>query len=212
MKIRSFLFALCFCFQALFSQREFSTPVFSITLPDGWILISSETADFLRREMNFAIRFPVPTKKYDFIIQRRSGDTLFAAPYIGIQRNITARMTKNELQSFNSALFTLDPQSNYLWGFRDTLIEVFIPTEEGTINLYCHTTALDLKKNKDVYKRIINSVFIEPQYQYKENALRDLPVIGSILYEKNSFNRIIIVVLVIAAIGIFVRKKRSVEK
>lgn len=211
MSTREIVVLICCVVQYGFSQREYSNDVFSITLPDGWVLMSNETADFLRHELNYKSRFTVRLP-YDFILQKRTGDTLFSFPSIFIKNNPNGRLSLNELESFSSSLFSLDQQTQYLWGFRDTVIEVFIPTEEGTLNVFCYSTALDLKKNRERYSQLISSILINPALVYKKNAIRDIPILGHILYGRIYRERIVTIVIFTMILGFIFRKnKRRAE-
>ena len=208
MSTREIFVLICCIVQYGFSQHEYSNDVFSITLPDGWVMMSSETADFLRHELNYESRFTVRSQ-YDLVLQKRTGDTLFSFPSIFIKNNPNGRLTLNELDSFSSSLFSLDQQTQYLWGFRDTVIEVFIPTEEGTVNVFCYSTALDLKKNSERYSELIRSINIKPSLVYKKNAIRDIPILGHILYGRIYRERIITIVIVTMIAGFIIRKNKG---
>ncbi len=209
MKIRTIVYVVSFISQAVFSQRQISTDLLSIDLPPGWILISNETVDFLRNDLNYTIQFPVPTKKFDQLLQRKSSDSLFVKPYFLIQQTSSGRLAKSELQSFNSPLFTFDPQTNYLWGYRDTVIEVIIPTEEGTINVFCYSSPSDLKKNKDRYTKIINSISVNPDLWYRESIINDTPVLKMFFKDKRFLEQIGLTAVIVLFTGIILRKKRT---
>lgn len=199
---------MLFCFQSALTQKEYSTELFSVVIPSNWIAMSYETADYLRSELHFTDQFSVRSK-YDHLVQRKTNDTLFSYPCFLIQRNNSNRLTKNELKSFDSKLFSLDPGTLYLWGYRDSLIEVIIPTEEGTINVFCNSTSSDIKKNKEEYTRFINSIALNPRLKYRESVMNDIPLLGDLFSGKIFHERIFSFILIGIIIGLIVKSKRQ---
>lgn len=172
---------------------------FEINLPNGWMKISKETVEFLVSEKIFPSKMPA-YGNYDYLYQLKSNDTLFSFPYIIIQINDNKRLAESELKSYGSKYFKYDATTNYLWKYSDSTIEVIIPTEKGTINVFCYSSKNNYPIIKNDFKHIVNSIFIYPDIKYSSNFFYNIPVLGDIIYSfigTKIFFLIIIILLLV---------------
>jgi hypothetical protein len=166
---------------------------------------SKETVEFLVSEKILPSKMPA-YENYDYLYQLKSNDTLFTLPYILIQINNDKRLTKSELKSYGSKYFKYDAATNYLWKYSDSTIEVIIPTEKGTINVFCYSSKNNYPVIKDNFEQIVNSIFIYPDIKYSSNFFYDIPILRDIIY---SFNRMSIFFLIIIIVLLVTRRYKN---
>jgi hypothetical protein len=206
--IRKLLLSLCLLSSVAFTQGSHETSQYMVGLPDGWTQISRETADFLLTELNFPIN-PHSAQKYDYLYQHKLGDSLFTLPYILVQFNAGARIRSGELKNLGANTFQYDPETHYLWGFRDSTLEVIIPTEQGTINFFCYSSKAGFPTDKAQFVQIIRSVRVNPSIAYKKNILRDLGIISQYFYRDENIHFVLIVSIIALIVARFKTRKRQ---
>ncbi|HVO74849.1 MAG TPA: hypothetical protein VMT35_12550 [Ignavibacteriaceae bacterium] len=176
-------------------NNDYRKSEYEISLPEGWIEVSKETADFLIAEENFPSKTPA-YEKYDYLYELKSNDTLFTFPYILIQINNSERLTKRELKNYGSKYFKYDAATNYLWKYGDSTLEVIIPTEKGTINIFCYSSKEKFQNSKEEFKDIVNSIFINPKIKYSSNFILEIPILKEIIYSFNKLNLFFLAVII----------------
>ena len=157
--------------------------------------VSKETVEFLVSEKIFPSKMPAYVN-YDYLCQLKSNDTLFTFPYILIQINENERLTKSELKSYGSKYFKYDATMNYLWKYSDSTIEVIIPTEKGTINVFCYSSKNNYPIIKNDFDHIVNSIFIHPDIKYSSNFFYDIPILGNIIHSFDSTNILFLTIII----------------
>ena len=182
---------------------------FEINLPNSWMKVSKETVDFLISEKILPSKMPA-YENYDYLFQLKSDDTLFTLPYILLQINENKRLTKSELKSYDSKYFNYDATTNYLWKYGDSTIQVIIPTEEGTINVFCYSSKSKYPIFKKDFEHIINSIFIYPDIKYSSNFFYDIPILGDIIYSFNSTNIFFLTLIIILIVTRKYKYKKEV--
>jgi len=148
---------------------------------DGYTRISKETADFLVDKIKLPIKRQ-SMDNYDFIFQKCPLDTLWKIPYIRVHINENGRLTKSELQEYGKEYYIYDASTNYFWQEKSDQLNVIIPTSLGSINIYCYTTKENFVKDKESFKKFINSILLSRDVKYKTSIIRDIPIINDIFY------------------------------
>lgn len=177
---------------------ENNNPKYLFNEVDGYVQISKKTVEFLVDKMNVTIKELSPGQ-YDYIFQKTPFDSLFVLPYIRIQINEYGRLTKSELEKYGSKYYKYDPTTNYLWQEKNDQLNVIIPTNLGTINVFCYSTKENFVKDKESFKKFINSIGLFPDVKYKASFIRDIPLINDVFYEGKHLTSIIVVI----SFGIF---------
>ncbi len=182
---------------------------FEIVLPCDWVNVTRETAEFLVLQKDYPANDPA-YENYDYLFQHKWNDTLFSTPYILICVNYNKRLTKSQLKEYGSDYYRYDPETNYLWKYKESTLEVIIPTEKGTINVFCYSTKTNFSTDKTVFKKIVNSIFVNPDIRYQSNILRDIPIIGKLFETISNTDAVVLVIIVslFAALYNLKRKKK----
>jgi|GEM_PF-5022746 hypothetical protein len=115
---------------------------------DGYVQISKETSDFLAKKLNFHISIK-SGEKFDYVFQKLTVDSLLAAPYIMVQINESGKMTESALKEFEKYNYKYDAKTHYLWKENGTQLNVMIPTNLGSLNVYCFSSPVILLKTKN---------------------------------------------------------------
>jgi hypothetical protein len=190
------------------AQNVKQPPQFEVTLPAGWMQLSHETGDFLTQQLNYHTSTQ-PRQPYDYLYQRKSSDSLFTLPYVLVQVHAAPRLTVRELESFGKKNFLYDAQSHYLWGYRDSVIEVIIPTNDGTINLFCYSSKADFPLYKDQFVQILHAVRVQEPLMYRHNFFRDIPMMDHFFHNYNVNGFLILLVIVVLIIARVQSKKSA---
>jgi hypothetical protein len=168
----------------------------------GYVQISKETAQFLMDKMEFPFKAQT-MEGYDYIFQKYPLDTLFVHPYIRVQINESGRLLKSELAEFEKDHYNYDPEKKYLWQENESQLNVIIPTNLGSVNIYCYSTSDKFANDKESFKKFVKSISIDPDIKYEPNFIRDSPVLNKILYEgiyKGKYVNFLFYVLIIVII------------
>lgn len=192
----------------LFCNNPRQTESFYIELPEGWIQIPGETVQFLIKEVNRPALNPV-YENYSYLYQNKSKDTLFTLPYMLIQVSKNGRPDKSELAGTKG--MKSDKDTGYLWSIKDSVINVIIPTEQGTINIICVSSLQDFNDNKAFFKNIINSMIVALDITYKDDFIHNTPVVRDIV-KKENFSTILFFILIAVVFAARVYKRKMVSK
>jgi len=182
---------------------------FEMYLPDGWMKLSKETVEFLITGENYPTKTSA-SDNYDYLYQLKSNDTLFSTPYILVSLNNSGRLRRGELKSYGSKYYKYDAATNYLWKYNESSLEVIIPTEKGTINVFCYSSKENFLKDKNDFKRIVNSIFVNPEIRYSSSFLLDIPVLDKIIKLINTTD-IALLVLIIVLIARIITLKYKIK-
>lgn len=89
-------------------------------------------------------------------------------------------------------------------------LNVIIPTNLGTINVYCYSSESKFAENKESFKKFVNSIILFPDIKYEPNFLRDNPFLNDVIYEGKYVN-----ILLLITMGILfsrrIKSKRDVK-
>ncbi len=184
---------------------------YNIVLPDNWVQVQKGTVNFLCEEMNY------PSKargygEYTYAYIMKPIDTLFNYPYMLVQINNRGRLSWSEVKEMEPGTLKFDPETYYSWGESDTVFTVIIPTQKGTINIFCYAAKKDFKSDLAVFKGIINSIAESPDLKYKKNIFRDVPVLGKLFWGDNDTGIIVFVFMILSIIGTIIRKRKGLQK
>lgn len=204
MKTKTFLIVL-FLTGILFCGNSRQTREFYIELPESWIQIPAESVQFLIREMHRPALDPLYAE-YTYLYQPETNDTLFTVPNIIIQVNKSGRLLKSDLN--NAKGMKLDRSNNYLWSVRDSSINVIIPTEEGSVNIFCTSDLNGFSANKALFENVIKSIIIAHDLVYKDDFFHNTPVIREI-FRKEYRSNLIFILIIIGIVGIRAYRRKS---
>jgi len=170
----------------------------------GYISISKETVNFLIDKMHFPVRIQSP-ERYDYIYQKYPFDTLMAFPYIRVQINERGRLSKAELLEFKKDHYKYNPETHYLWQENSFQLNVIIPTQLGTINIFCYSSDNKFASDKESFYKIINSIVLATDLKYKPSFVRDIPFLNNLIFGGGGV--IYMVLIVIIGVTISIRRK-----
>ncbi len=172
---------------------------------DGFVKLSKETMNVLVDKMNYPIK-DKHIDDYEYIFQKFPLDTLLVCPYIRIQINEYGRLRKSELENFTNSYYKYDSENGYLLKEKEDQLNAIIPTNLGTINIYCYSTKENYSKDKESFKKFINSIMLFPDVKYKASFVRDIPFINDVFYEGK---HLIAIIMFISIVVIFLMRKKS---
>ncbi len=179
---------------------------FDMYLPDSWMKLSKETVEFLVTEKNYPSKIS-GNDNFDYLYQLKSNDTLFSTPYILVCLNNSERLRRGELKSYGSKFYKYDPATDYLWKYNESSLEVIIPTEKGTINVFCYSTKENFPLIKNDFKRIVNSIFVNPDIKYSSNFLLDIPYLEKFIKSINTTNIFFLTIIIALLLSRRIQKK-----
>lgn len=208
MKSKTILFLILVLNSIILCNNPRQNEEFYIELPGNWIQIPRQAVNFLVKELNRPAVIDLDFEKYDYLYQFKSNDTLFTLPYMLIQVHNYRRLSKSELMDTKN--FTYDKATGYLWSETDSTINVIIPTEKGTINIYAVSDLRNSVTNKPVLQKMIKSIIVAHDLKYKDDFIHNTPILRDVVKRENLSNIIIITfVIVVLAARIYNRKFSS---
>jgi hypothetical protein len=164
---------------------------------DGFVKVGWDTFLFLANMMEVPIKKNSPQDNFDFMFIKTPVDTLFKLPYIMVQINERGRFSRSDIEDLVKNQFRLDYNTNYLWQEGNDHIQVIIPTQFGSINVFCRSSEADSANDKVSFKKFINSIVLYKGTKYSTNFLRDIPVLNKILFEGSPLGAILFFTVVI---------------
>jgi hypothetical protein len=204
--LRNCILLLCVFTSIVTAQSVKDARIYTVTVPAGWIQASTETVDFLAQDLHYTV-LPHADQKHEFLYQRSSHDSLFTLPYILVNINDAPRLTARELKRFGTKNFNLDAETNVLWGLRDSALEVIIPTDHGSINVFCYSSKADYHSTREQLVQIVRSIRVHPSSEYKKSFFRDMPFVDYLFHDYH-LNGILIALLIAALIVARARSKK----
>lgn len=179
--------------------------------PEGYVKVSWETFLFLTNNMEIPLKKHSPQNNFDYMFIKAPVDTLFKLPYIMVQINERGRFRNSDIADLAKNKFRLDYNTNYLWQEGNDHIQVIIPTQFGSINVFCRTSEENFAKDEVLFKKFINSIVIYNDSKYSTNILRDIPVLNKILFEGSPLGAILFFMAVTFFAARFYRRMRNIS-
>jgi hypothetical protein len=168
---------------------------------DGYVRISKETSQYLVEKMNYPCNVLL-LEKFDYIFQKYPFDTIMAFPYIRVQINESGRLTNADLLEFAKDRYKYDPVTHYLTQENPSQLNVIIPTQLGTINIFCYSADYKFDSDKKSFVKFVNSIILSSDVKYKPSFIHDNPIINNVIHAGKS-----ILLLLFLAIIVIVRIK-----
>ncbi len=190
-----------------FCKNENTHPFFINNSNEMWTEISDETIDFLVNHLKYTKLEP-GYSHYEYLYQLSPIDTLFNAPYIVVQVNNSGRLTWKEIQSFRSASYKYDSQKKYLFKYADAKLYAIIPTNRGTINIYCYAKNIISNRKDNQFISFVNSIELLPSQKYNKNFVRDIPILGDLLWNTELIKILLIIIAILLLLRFTGRKKQ----
>ncbi|MFA7419155.1 MAG: hypothetical protein WCZ90_05655 [Melioribacteraceae bacterium] len=189
------------------SQSKRTKSFFSET--DGYVKVTWDTYLFLANKMEVPLKKNTPQNNFDYMFIKTPVDTLFKLPFIVVQINERGRLRKADLTDFVENRYRLDVQTNYLWKEGSDQLHVIIPTKYGSINIFCRSSVENFAKDKDSFKKFVNSIVLYNDTKYSTNFLRDIPILNRILFESSPLGTVLFFVAVAFIASRWYKRMRS---
>lgn len=177
---------------------------------EGYHQISKETIEFLIKKQNHPANFSC-YDKYDFLFQKEPFDTLFTYPNIQIDINERERIQKSDLEKFLTLYYKYDKNTHYLWKYQKSKLHVIIPTNYGSINVYCYSTDENFEKDKIEFERFISSIIISDEAKYQGTFIRNSDLLYYLFYEGASSSVFGLIALFCGIITTIILSKRNLK-
>ena len=163
---------------------------------EGYSMFSKDSIDILIENQEYPTN-PQQFAKYEYIFLKLPIDTLFSTPYIQIKISEYSKLSESELKEIASDLYEYDQETHYLWRVWNSRLDAIIPTNYGTINIYCYSDKVNFYNDKKEFISFVNSIELSESAKYKVRVIFDNPLFNEIvMFFKNNWMFLVIIILV----------------
>lgn len=176
---------------------------------DGYKKITKETVEFAKENLNVKVNYP-GYEAYDFLFQKEPFDILMKEPYMLVQINESQRIPMSGLKKMSGSIYRFDKETNILWRMLKDKLNVIIPTNYGSVNVYCYSTKESFEKDKIEFEKFINSIAISKEAKYNSTFIRESEFLYDLFYNDKTKIYYSSIAMIAGIVTVFITRKKIV--